>query len=224
MKSLISILLVLMMLVLAGCAEEPVPATTAAPAPTTTAAAPGCVHVYANADCVNPKTCTLCGAKRGSALGHDYSEGVCNRCGQADSTYVSLLDGQWSAEALSETGGQMECVVLRFRDDGSAKLSADIYNRLSDVPEDQRTKDMLNEANWYDYSGEIYYSTHKTAQNTLTYSVDGNIITCTLVKDDAVVGTMILERTAGNMLTVTYYEGAFAVSYLQVGDVLSSLT
>lgn len=223
LRSLVSMLLVVIMLfVLCACGQkESAPSATTTPQPSTTQREPGCVHVYTNADCANPKTCTLCGATRGSALGHDYNEGICNRCGQTDSTYVPLLSGQWSTEALNETGGQMECVVLRFHDDGSATLFAKVYNRLYDVPEDQRSKDMLDENNWYDYSGEIYYYTRKNVQNTLTYAVEGKMITCTLLNDDVVEGTLILERTGGNMLTVTYYEGAFAINHLQVGDVLS---
>ena len=81
---------------------------------------------------------------------------------------------------------------------------------------------MLNEENWYDYSGEIYYYAGFGVGDQLVYTVDGNIITCELRQDDMVAGTMILERTAGNMLTVTYFEGHFSIFYLQVGDVLSA--
>lgn len=222
MKRFISTLLVFFMLfVLCACGEEPTPTTTAAPQPTTTTPEPACVHVYTDADCVTPRTCTLCGAARGEALGHDYTEGICSRCGGEDSTYVALLDGDWRFDALSENGSQLEYIVLQFSDDGTAYFGAGIYDRLSDVPEEERDSYMLDEENWYDYSGEIYYFAGFGVGDELVYTVEGNIITCELKYEDTVYGTLILERTGGNMLTVTYFEGDFSIYYLQVGDVLS---
>ncbi len=39
------------------------------------------LHVYADATCDTPETCTVCFGTRGDALGHRYSSGVCKRCG-----------------------------------------------------------------------------------------------------------------------------------------------
>lgn len=222
MKKLISALAICgMLLALCACGGEPAPTTTTAPPPSTTLPEPGCAHVYADADCLVPKTCTLCGTTRGSALGHDYAEGICSRCGMADPTFVALVEGDWRTEALNENGSQIECIILRFAGDGTAAFAAGVYFRLSDVPEAQRNDSMLNEENWYDYSGEIYYYTGIGVLDVISYSVEGDVITCALLNDDAVEGTLILERTSGNMLTVTYYEGPFSIQFLQVGDVLS---
>lgn len=223
MKKAISALLAFVMLLgLCACGEkEPAPSTTTAPVPPTASSGPVHCHTFHDADCVTPKTCTDCGETRGEALGHDYNEGTCSHCGEEDPTYVALLDGDWRTEALNDTGSQMECIILRFHEDGTARLSAGIYDRLSDVPEDQRKDSMMNEDNWYDYSGEIYYYAGFGVYDVVSYSVEGDTITCTLGYDDTVAGTMILERTAGNMLTVTYFEGPFSVSFLQVGDVLN---
>lgn len=222
MKRFLSLLLICAWAVsLYACSSEPIPTTTTAPPPTTVTTEPRCVHVYQDADCDRPKTCTLCGAQRGSALGHDYAEGICTRCGEEDLTYIPLLDGDWYTEALSDTGSQIERISLLFSDDGTATFAAGIYDRLSDVPEDLRDDYMLNEENWFDYSGEIYYYAGFGVENKLNYTVEGNVITCTFGTDD-MMGTMILERTAGSQLTVTYYEGSFSIMYLQVGDVLSA--
>lgn len=225
MKRFLSTLLIIAwMLALCACGSEIAPTTTSAPPPTTAATEPGCIHIYQNADCVSAKTCTLCGAERGSALGHDYAEGICTRCGLEDLTYVPLLDGDWRTEALSDTGSQIESISLRFAGDGTATLSAGIYNRLSDIPEAEREDYMLCEENWYDYSGEIYYYAGFGVSDIVHYIVEGNVITCTLGTDEEIAGTLILERTGGNMLTVTYFEGTFSIVYLQVGDVLSVQT
>ena len=220
-KTFMILMVVVLLLSLCACGKDPTvpPTTTAAPAPTVQTD-PVCVHEYADADCVTAKTCTLCGATRGKALGHDYAEGVCSRCGEIDSTFVALLDGIWTADAVNETGSQLERISLQLREDGSAVFAAGIYDRLSDVPVEERLPYMENEENWYDYSGEIYFYAQFGVCDFLSWSAEGDIITCTLEADGTVYGTMILERTAGNMLTITYFEGNFAIYYLQVGDIL----
>lgn len=39
-------------------------------------------HVYREATCITPLTCTRCGATAGSALGHTTGLGICGNCGQ----------------------------------------------------------------------------------------------------------------------------------------------
>ena len=222
MRNVIALLILcLMLLSLCACSQEQLlPTTTAALQPTSTTRQPSCIHVYSPADCENPKICTLCGDIRGSALGHEYAEGICVRCQAIDTSYVALTDGQWSTEALSDNGSQLELVELRFSTDGSALLTVSAYSRLSDVPEDQRTSAMLNEKNWYDYSGEIYYRIGSSRTDKVSYQADGNEITVSLISNDTTVGTLMLERTAGRSLTVTYFDGDFSAKHLQVGDVL----
>lgn len=46
-------------------------------------------HTWNEATCTAPKTCSDCGDTSGSALGHNYSNGKCTRCGQKDPNYQS---------------------------------------------------------------------------------------------------------------------------------------
>ena len=39
------------------------------------------VHVWDDATCTEPKTCSTCGETSGNALGHQFVSGVCKRCG-----------------------------------------------------------------------------------------------------------------------------------------------
>lgn len=39
-------------------------------------------HIYQEATCTTPRTCTRCGATTGSALGHTTGLGICGNCGQ----------------------------------------------------------------------------------------------------------------------------------------------
>ena len=50
-------------------------------------------HQWKDADCLNPKTCTVCGKTEGSALGHEWTtpdvdlcevQSTCSRCGATD--------------------------------------------------------------------------------------------------------------------------------------------
>ena len=49
---------------------------------------PECQHEWQDATCTAPRTCSICGATEGEALGHDFSKaglfkrGVCSRCGE----------------------------------------------------------------------------------------------------------------------------------------------
>ena len=55
-------------------------------------------HRWVEATCTQPKRCTRCGTKDGSALGHNYVNGVCTLCGEtffkitADKDTVSIGD------------------------------------------------------------------------------------------------------------------------------------
>ena len=220
MKRFLSLGLIFVLLLgLCGCGQAPAPTTTAVPTtlPPTTAAL--CNHQYLDADCEHPKTCTLCGITRGRELGHEYVEGICTRCTKEDKTYRPLVGTDWIIDCVSEDGMQLERVLLRFAEDGTALFSAGIYDRLSDVPEDQRDDYINNEDNWYDYSGVIYYYAGFGVMDGLTYSVDGNTITCILERDES--RQLILERIGGNMLQVTYFDEGFSIMYLLVDDVLS---
>ncbi len=224
MKRFLSALLaILLPLCLSAChnAEPTVPASTA-PA-TTVFTGPIHYHTYRDADCTTPKTCIDCGHTRGEALGHDYAEGVCKRCGTRDATYMPLIGTAWNTIALNENGSQLELISLVFTE-SSCTISGVLYHRLSDVPMDQWDENMRNEENWYDYGGEVYYRKGKIGKQTLGYTVDGNAITCELISSDAVLGTLILERTAGHMLSTTYFEGAFQIQFLAVGDVFRGTT
>ena len=79
----ISAFAVMMTMLFAGCGDSP-SGTGGSPAATTAA----CSHQWKEATCTDPKTCSLCGATDGQALGHNFEgetcvkDGVCSRCGE----------------------------------------------------------------------------------------------------------------------------------------------
>ena len=48
---------------------------------------PALGHSWTDADCTDPKTCTVCGTTEGEALGHNYVDGYCTRCGSFDGSF-----------------------------------------------------------------------------------------------------------------------------------------
>lgn len=47
-------------------------------------------HIFENATCTKPKTCSRCGESKGKALGHDYVDGYCTKCYIKDPNYIDL--------------------------------------------------------------------------------------------------------------------------------------
>ena len=57
-----------------------------------------CDHVWVNADCDTPKTCSVCDATEGSALGHSWVKADCDTpktCSVCDATEGSALGHNW---------------------------------------------------------------------------------------------------------------------------------
>ena len=46
-----------------------------------------CTHEWTEATCTSPKTCSICAATEGDALGHTFTNGECNYCGLYDEEY-----------------------------------------------------------------------------------------------------------------------------------------
>ncbi len=57
-----------------------------------------CEHVFADADCLTPKTCTECGETEGEALGHDWVEADCvtpKTCSRCKATEGDVAEHTW---------------------------------------------------------------------------------------------------------------------------------
>ena len=47
-----------------------------------------CSHVWAEATCLEPKTCTICGETEGEPLGHDFQDNFCTVCGASERPFL----------------------------------------------------------------------------------------------------------------------------------------
>lgn len=106
-------------------------------------------HKFAEATCETPKTCTICSATSGSALGHSYTGGKCSRCGVADPSVP--VEVTYTVTIRTDKGMPVEGVTVSVYTTGTAPaatgktnskgtatmtlLSHDSYKIvLSDVP------------------------------------------------------------------------------------------
>ena len=65
------------------------------------------VHEWTDATCTSPKTCTTCGDTEGSALGHNYVDGVCTRCDSAK----TLIDNVFAGKNFTPTSDALASVL-----------------------------------------------------------------------------------------------------------------
>lgn len=62
-------------------------------------------HVWAEATCTEPKTCTVCGETEGEPLGHDFVDGICTVCGAYENPFaVSDLNYSRNGDHFIFTG------------------------------------------------------------------------------------------------------------------------
>jgi hypothetical protein len=210
-KMFVFVLTAILLLGLCACGQDPTQPTATPTQPKREETQPTqpaeCTHTYADATCTAPKTCTACGATEADALGHDYKEGKCARCGATDESYVGLMDAGWAINALNEEASQIESILIRFQEGGMAMLGAGIYDRVA-TGEAGSDKIIIDGVE-YAYAGF-------GIGGPVSYELKGDTIVIT------VDGTLTLKRSSGNTLTVVAIDGYVLVDFLQVGDVLTA--
>ena len=64
-------------------------------------------HSWVDATCTSPKKCSVCGATSGSALGHNYVNKKCTRCGKTDPAQSSNSSGSDGSSQSSKNNAPM---------------------------------------------------------------------------------------------------------------------
>ena len=78
-------------------------------------------HRYTEATCKNPKTCSVCKDTVGNALGHDYRDGKCHRCGTADPDAPTTVD--FKVTVRSDKGNTLEGITVQIYTDGTTPIA-----------------------------------------------------------------------------------------------------
>ena len=64
-----------------------------------------CTHVWTEATCTAPQTCSICGATQGEALGHDWADATCTEpqtCTRCGATQGEALGHDWTDATCTE--------------------------------------------------------------------------------------------------------------------------
>ena len=153
-------------------------------------------HIWQDATCTAPKTCTGCGATEGKALGHNFMPTVCTRCGMEASgqkqeapaetkpaqqnpedTLNSLIVGQWKLDFIMD-GESYDIVPY----DGEIKLQINKdSSAFINTPDGRYSYDLV--FNFTDYEDNdpnkyIYYF--------LLIDDDGNELFCGYYYDNSI--------------------------------------
>lgn len=87
-----------------------------------------CDHVWTDATCVSPKTCSVCGATEGekNPEAHNYVDGKCEYCGAASATTAGYTVS--ASEDVSITAGENAEVSITVAEAGSKAYNAYMLN------------------------------------------------------------------------------------------------
>lgn len=99
---------------------------------------PATGHKWENATCTSPQKCLICGTTGELALGHNYVNGICQRCGASlPVPKVSFSDSYYSVHFVSYDGSS---VSISMKDSGTIdNLKAFIKVTGNDICEIQLT-------------------------------------------------------------------------------------
>lgn len=180
--------------------ENPDPSETEGPTE------PAHIHSFSAATCTEPGKCD-CGATEGTALGHDFKDGICARCGEKDPDYrmTSLSDkkGYWSLKYVYER--ELYAVSLFICNPGEYRIDYAIGAPLSSMPEDmQNSADVLQSC--VEFDGQLYYCGMGDGYPFEITAETGSFVTIT----DSLGKTMLLNRVGENTLQCTTVANGFA--------------
>lgn len=130
-------------------------------------------HSFKDATCTDAKICKVCGTKEGSALGHDYQNGVCTRCDEKDPDYVA-------EETFAPIAGTWK--INGLTDDGSEldKISVMFYGDTVEfwavyfgrIP-DEYLESALKYGYAYTEEGTVYYNDILEYEGNYYYWIGG---------------------------------------------------
>jgi hypothetical protein len=79
---------------------------------------------FTDATCTAPKTCNICGKTEGSALGHNYVEGACDRCGAAEPSGEQTTLNVTIADFADANGWENSKPYTEFNLNGDISVTA----------------------------------------------------------------------------------------------------
>lgn len=160
-------------------------------------------HTWVEATCTEPKTCSVCGATEGEALGHEWLENTpnyqqaktCSRCGETEG---DPLEAEFDKKGISVVSDwdKAYSIITNCHDDKSKTTEGSItFTNLRVVPSDDELG--LKAANGYEWI--IFDQVEKYEdENAIKYGLEYLLTGCMDYYDTYNVGNGDLD---------TYYDG-----------------
>lgn len=163
-------------------------------------------HTFADATCDTPKTCTVCKATEGEALGHSYAQGKCSRCGEAQPNYKALNSCGWTTAALTSSGEELDVITLWTNGEEEPSIGASFYEPIDKLDKDLQDELLKYPEDLYEFNGKKYRSMGFGDWRPASYAEQGDTVVFSVMEDE-VIGTITMVRTAGDQYTVTAITG-----------------
>ncbi len=161
---------------------------------------PSHTHSFSDATCTEPKKCS-CGAVEGSALGHDYKDGVCTRCKAKDPdfkpTSVLQKQGKWTLQYLNEEKLYSVTIIVCKSGENSASVRTGVL--LSTMPPEMQNDPNIIKDKCGEFGGEYYYFGMGGGAPIETVTEENDTVTLT----DPSGNKLVLTRTGENTLKCT---------------------
>lgn len=171
-------------------------------------------HSLTDATCDKAKTCTVCAATEGEALGHSWAEGKCTVCGEEQPNYKPLNTGKW--QALVMRGDGVLCNIELCVQDGQQVFECGYGAELSTLDKDFQNQLLETPGSLVDYEGKQYYfGMGDGCRITFDGGADGGSFT-------AEGATVYVIRVAGDQVKIDNVEGEiFGNGAIQPGLILT---
>lgn len=175
-------------------------------------------HIWNDATCILPKICVICGETEGSALGHQFTNYVCTKCGVKDESGIALSPSFSLKRNITYAQVRLNGELLSVKGftfcDGSDKVAygGTVYSTTPyEADENDPYKDMYLQPSGV-YKGIIYYE-NSAKGDYYCYVVTDSEIIVLLDNKEVIKFSLNLEGD----LVVIYS----AWSYINVGEVYS---
>ena len=177
-------------------------------------------HTWADATCKEPKTCTVCALTEGELADHNYENGSCTVCGNADPNFKTLTKGSWVRAKVVNDQYMQQTLCFTSKDGMGPAWSVRYFENIGPEADPDFMDYLISEGKLVKIDGTYYQHMGMGDMGEISFTEKGNTITVTLLHWDS---SIVLERISGNQLKVTAVKGnaTVALGSLKVGDIFT---
>ncbi len=182
------------------------------------------VHKFSEPTCQYPATCS-CGEAGAPALGHDYKNGKCTRCGHADPnapklSSVKTKNGSWEFDFVAEKTLNQAAFSFNENPVIFGVSLGDDFNTIYAGESPEVLAEIKKDESSVEYKGSWYWVARGSGPKPMSsFAENGATVTVT---DDA-GNKLILTRTSETSMKVTSSPAKFSscVGKIPVGTILT---